>query len=303
MPRARRTASRACVERGGHDLQRLPPFTAAGALRRAVHELPSRSERGGYRAHGARASRQRSRRSGRRERPVRSRHGAGDDPGRRRARTRPRSAEREAGGGETCHDVPALGERHPGAEARLPRLGGLATRGGRRPSYDPETRAARGPTATKARAVAPAPRWADGPEASTCLVVPRLAASSSAHPERCVRQRGLSRREDRRPDDDRRRAPSPRRRRPRFRAPQPLVRLGRSRSTRRGRVGGSSSSPKQVAARAALGVRLVLAPVFVAAARARRAIGARRRVGRMAGAAGGVTSGRVQSGEGARGVA
>jgi predicted CxxxxCH...CXXCH cytochrome family protein len=71
---------------------------------------------------------------------------------------------------ETCHEVPAPGERHPvGRGSVAVRLLGLATSGGRRATFDAqakrcaETYCHGGPGAS-----APAPRWNDGEAASTC---------------------------------------------------------------------------------------------------------------------------------------
>lgn len=99
-------------------------------------------------------------------------HGAGDDPwpatGAHRAHAAPQGAKPVAC--ETCHDVPAFGAPHPvGRGSVAVRLGGLATRGGRRPSYDPETKSCAGTYCHEGSGGRIAtPRWGDGPEARAC---------------------------------------------------------------------------------------------------------------------------------------
>ncbi|MBS2018815.1 MAG: CxxxxCH/CxxCH domain-containing protein [Deltaproteobacteria bacterium] len=66
---------------------------------------------------------------------------------------------------ETCHVVPSGGEKHPTrAGAAAVRLAGLATKGGRAPTYDAATKTC-GSTYCHdgAGATRPSPRWSDGP--------------------------------------------------------------------------------------------------------------------------------------------
>jgi len=99
-------------------------------------------------------------------------HGNGDDPwpstGAHAKHKTPGSAAPVAC--STCHDVPQPGDRHPrGDGAAIVRLSGLATKGGRAPTWDAATKTCTntychyGPGATL-----PAPTWTSGPSASTC---------------------------------------------------------------------------------------------------------------------------------------
>ena len=98
-------------------------------------------------------------------------HGAGDSPwpstGAHAAHMTPSGAAPVAC--ETCHAVPTGGDRHPlRAGAPAVQLRGLASKGGRAPSYDPSTKTC-GSTYCHdgAGASRAAPRWTDAPP-STC---------------------------------------------------------------------------------------------------------------------------------------
>ena len=98
-------------------------------------------------------------------------HGQGDDPwpktGAHQAHARPKDARAVAC--ETCHAVPSGAARHPeGKGAATVRLAGLATRGGRRASFDPVTKTCAGTYCHEgAGALSPSPRWTDT-TATTC---------------------------------------------------------------------------------------------------------------------------------------
>lgn len=71
---------------------------------------------------------------------------------------------------ETCHEVPGPGDRHPvGRGFAAVRLSGMAVAGGRRATYDANTRACAGTYCHEGPAASvPAPRWTDGPSARAC---------------------------------------------------------------------------------------------------------------------------------------
>jgi predicted CxxxxCH...CXXCH cytochrome family protein len=97
-------------------------------------------------------------------------HGRGDDPwpktGAHAAHAQPTSSKPAAC--ESCHSVPAPGERHPvGKGAATVRLAGLAAKGGRRPSWDATTKTCADTYCHDHRGGgSPAPSWTDGPR--TC---------------------------------------------------------------------------------------------------------------------------------------
>lgn len=99
-------------------------------------------------------------------------HGSGADPwpksGAHAAHLAPGLAKSVAC--ETCHDLPAAGARHPeGKPLAAVRLLGLATSGGRRPTFDATTQSCSDTYCHGGRgASAPAPRWTDGPTARAC---------------------------------------------------------------------------------------------------------------------------------------
>ncbi len=90
-------------------------------------------------------------------------HGQADDPwpttGAHAAHASPKSA--RPVDCTTCHEVPQLGERHPdGRGAAAVRFSGLASHGGRRPSFDPATKTCAGTYCHEGSgATTPAPRW------------------------------------------------------------------------------------------------------------------------------------------------
>ncbi len=99
-------------------------------------------------------------------------HGRGEDPwpstAAHLAHARPRSARPVAC--ETCHEVPGPGDRHPRGEGVASvRLSGLATRGGRRATWDTATKTCAGTYCHEgAGGSRTAPRWTDGAPASAC---------------------------------------------------------------------------------------------------------------------------------------
>lgn len=99
-------------------------------------------------------------------------HGKGADPwpttGAHAAHARPGSSRAVAC--ETCHEVPAQGAKHPEAAlGAAVRFSGLATRGGRRPSYDPATKTCAGTYCHEgAGARVPSPAWTSGAPAAAC---------------------------------------------------------------------------------------------------------------------------------------
>jgi predicted CxxxxCH...CXXCH cytochrome family protein len=99
-------------------------------------------------------------------------HGEGDDPwpstGAHRAHAQPQSARPVPC--ETCHAVPGPGARHPeGRGGAVVRLSGLANRGGRRASYDVESKSCAGTYCHEgAGGASTAPGWTDGPSARSC---------------------------------------------------------------------------------------------------------------------------------------
>lgn len=71
---------------------------------------------------------------------------------------------------ETCHAVPEPGARHPlGTGGATVRLAGLASRGGRRPTWDPATKTCAGTYCHEGSGGAvKAPIWTQGPPAGAC---------------------------------------------------------------------------------------------------------------------------------------
>lgn len=99
-------------------------------------------------------------------------HGTGDDPwpatGAHRAHAEPKSSKPVAC--ETCHGVPAPGEKHPAGKGHATvRLAGLAIHGGRRASYDEENKSCSGTYCHEGvGATIPTPRWTDEAGVSSC---------------------------------------------------------------------------------------------------------------------------------------
>ncbi len=101
-------------------------------------------------------------------------HGRGNDPwptsGAHTAHAAPKSA--RAVPCETCHGVPTAGDRHPtggvGGSATV-RLAGLATRGGRRATWDPVTKTCAGTYCHEGSGGSfTSPSFTDGARASAC---------------------------------------------------------------------------------------------------------------------------------------